>query len=337
MDVEDILEIEESDQNEHLVDNPEELHFRNKFEQLKPHLENFDIVLRIILVLTVLGNFGLRYYKDPEYYTKTDIKLILISIVILLVGVQNSSILFFPFNKKYIVQLYMTFLLVYISLTLETFEGYLLVKPPTKDLIFKGSYYLFTFTMIPNVTCILFCCFLFFIFMFFIFVLQFMSAFGYDIRPWRDIRVERIQNRAEIFKKKYKHYLNGHFYKVETLPKRDFMSLDEESIIEDKSLMSLKEAISCNENKNIEKSKKLKNKIMNNSNENNESVCSENGCCSICYLNFRNGAFLIELPSCLHIFHYTCISSWLDKNPSCPVCRFDLFKYFVEKEQKRQR
>lgn len=42
--------------------------------------------------------------------------------------------------------------------------------------------------------------------------------------------------------------------------------------------------------------------------------------CPICLEKVKTGEDITSLP-CVHTFHYTCISTWLHKNPRCPVCR----------------
>lgn len=45
-------------------------------------------------------------------------------------------------------------------------------------------------------------------------------------------------------------------------------------------------------------------------------------CCSICLDEYTcDTAFSL---SCKHAFHKTCISTWMAKKPSCPVCRLDI-------------
>lgn len=51
--------------------------------------------------------------------------------------------------------------------------------------------------------------------------------------------------------------------------------------------------------------------------------------CSVCYENFKRGCKIRKLP-CKHIFHDKCIMPWLEKNSTCPNCRFDLFVFFTE-------
>nr|GMC76361.1 probable E3 ubiquitin-protein ligase RHY1A [Ipomoea batatas] len=45
--------------------------------------------------------------------------------------------------------------------------------------------------------------------------------------------------------------------------------------------------------------------------------------CSICLEEFSEGVKIMPL-SCSHTFHHNCIASWLQKQASCPLCRFDV-------------
>lgn len=47
------------------------------------------------------------------------------------------------------------------------------------------------------------------------------------------------------------------------------------------------------------------------------------------------GEKIRKLP-CKHIFHDTCIMPWLDKNITCPNCRFNLMEYFTENPEDEQ-
>ncbi|XP_057426291.1 RING-H2 finger protein ATL32-like [Lotus japonicus] len=44
------------------------------------------------------------------------------------------------------------------------------------------------------------------------------------------------------------------------------------------------------------------------------------GKCAICFEDFHVG---VRMP-CLHMFHKDCITSWLQKANSCPLCRFQM-------------
>ncbi|XP_071825664.1 uncharacterized protein [Apostichopus japonicus] len=45
--------------------------------------------------------------------------------------------------------------------------------------------------------------------------------------------------------------------------------------------------------------------------------------CAICHVEYELQETVTEL-SCCHFFHSTCISVWLNKTATCPVCRFNL-------------
>ena len=45
--------------------------------------------------------------------------------------------------------------------------------------------------------------------------------------------------------------------------------------------------------------------------------------CTICLENYVNGDDSIALP-CIHIFHATCIKTWLKNQRTCPICKFEI-------------
>ena len=48
----------------------------------------------------------------------------------------------------------------------------------------------------------------------------------------------------------------------------------------------------------------------------------QNETCSICYENIpTKNLKRTELENCKHTFCRLCISSWILKNPTCPICR----------------
>ncbi|KAL4576704.1 hypothetical protein LXL04_012802 [Taraxacum kok-saghyz] len=43
--------------------------------------------------------------------------------------------------------------------------------------------------------------------------------------------------------------------------------------------------------------------------------------CSICLADYKPPDVLRLLPECSHLFHSSCIDTWLKMHPTCPVCR----------------
>ncbi|XAR48533.1 hypothetical protein NMG60_11031383 [Bertholletia excelsa] len=46
--------------------------------------------------------------------------------------------------------------------------------------------------------------------------------------------------------------------------------------------------------------------------------------CAVCLNEFEDDETLRLLPGCSHVFHQSCIDSWLSSNTTCPVCRANL-------------
>ncbi|KAK7247069.1 hypothetical protein RIF29_41945 [Crotalaria pallida] len=45
--------------------------------------------------------------------------------------------------------------------------------------------------------------------------------------------------------------------------------------------------------------------------------------CSICLEEFNGGAEVSSLP-CKHVYHGECITKWLERNHTCPLCRYPM-------------
>ncbi|KAL3309912.1 hypothetical protein Ciccas_011535 [Cichlidogyrus casuarinus] len=54
-----------------------------------------------------------------------------------------------------------------------------------------------------------------------------------------------------------------------------------------------------------------------------ESQAKEYEKCSVCFDEYSTGDNCIQLV-CQHVFHEPCISTWLKRHGTCPVCRKDL-------------
>ncbi|XP_071708129.1 RING-H2 finger protein ATL70-like [Rutidosis leptorrhynchoides] len=43
--------------------------------------------------------------------------------------------------------------------------------------------------------------------------------------------------------------------------------------------------------------------------------------CAICLVNYKSTDVVRVLPECKHLFHVSCVDTWLKTHPTCPVCR----------------
>nr|GMD18769.1 probable E3 ubiquitin-protein ligase RHY1A [Ipomoea batatas] len=59
-----------------------------------------------------------------------------------------------------------------------------------------------------------------------------------------------------------------------------------------------------------------------------ENGGDESSVCPVCLEEFLAGVKISPLP-CSHVFHHGCISSWLEKSASCPICRFDVANHLA--------
>jgi len=48
--------------------------------------------------------------------------------------------------------------------------------------------------------------------------------------------------------------------------------------------------------------------------------------CAICLLPYHPFLPPVRVKSCGHVYHRTCISTWLDTHSTCPMCRAKLFR-----------
>ncbi|KAL8533322.1 hypothetical protein ACS0TY_009640 [Phlomoides rotata] len=50
-------------------------------------------------------------------------------------------------------------------------------------------------------------------------------------------------------------------------------------------------------------------------------MCDHSAACSICLGDYKDGDLLRLLPDCGHLFHRSCVDTWLMTHPTCPICR----------------
>lgn len=50
-------------------------------------------------------------------------------------------------------------------------------------------------------------------------------------------------------------------------------------------------------------------------------INSYNSGCSICLADYKPTDVLRLLPECGHLFHLSCIDTWMKVHPTCPMCR----------------
>ena len=50
---------------------------------------------------------------------------------------------------------------------------------------------------------------------------------------------------------------------------------------------------------------------------------NDNKSCVICFEEYKDESIISKLE-CKHIFHENCLNTWIDKNQTCPLCRFKI-------------
>ncbi|KAK1409717.1 hypothetical protein QVD17_36246 [Tagetes erecta] len=58
--------------------------------------------------------------------------------------------------------------------------------------------------------------------------------------------------------------------------------------------------------------------------ERDQGANGYNSGCSICLAEYKQEDLVRLLPKCGHLFHVSCVDTWLKVRPSCPVCRNSL-------------
>jgi hypothetical protein len=55
--------------------------------------------------------------------------------------------------------------------------------------------------------------------------------------------------------------------------------------------------------------------------------------CSICQNNFENNEIVRQFKNCKHVFHLTCVDTWLTNRSTCPTCRQPLINNHSDTEE----
>lgn len=79
---------------------------------------------------------------------------------------------------------------------------------------------------------------------------------------------------------------------------------------------------------------KIRLKLIDDENENEKNIEIRNNdenlieteMCAICLEVINNDINIFEKTTCNHVFHKTCLSSWIEKNTTCPYCRKKICK-----------
>ena len=300
-------------------------------QKVKDYFRTADIVLRIAVVFLIIGNFCYRMSADEQYYSEAEQKFVVLSLFLILIGIQNVSFVFYPCMGNLRIPIFVTFLLLFFVTTLKGKESYMLVIRSEKDFIYRISEFSFFFVFMPNVGTVLFASIFGIVFLFIFILLSSLSRFGLVRLQMNNQRRNNVETNAQIFKKKYLKYLKGHFYVESNERPTEVISMIDDNhnqlIDETETLYKVK---SCDHEQDHTKGKYLhadRPDVQSQHDASHHPSSRESLCC-ICYLKFRDSSYVLTLPVCEHVFHFNCIMSWLQKNPSCPVCRHDLLTHY---------
>ena len=293
---------------------------------LMTKLSNIDLVLRICFVVILLTNFAVRSYDNWDFYSEARKRIMLTSAFIVLIGVQNCSVVLYPWIRDKRFLLYMTFFVLYIFTSLKTEDKIAMLQETQSDVIYKLAEFVVFFVLLPNVTSLIFIAVLSVVMLVMFVVINILARLGL-IEVRLNLVANRTAARAQQFRERYLPRLEGRFYKEKKAKIVEAVSLLEDDCIRSDDHVSIYKAMSCDMNV---KDKYISSKIKPTGPKADIEQSME--ICSICFGKFDDTSYVYSVPVCDHTFHYGCITSWLKKNPSCPCCRSDILQYYQTSE-----
>ncbi|KAL1346203.1 hypothetical protein HN51_019918 [Arachis hypogaea] len=120
-----------------------------------------------------------------------------------------------------------------------------------------------------------------------------------------ELSPEELRDIEEAIHRSYGDTPNHHIILLETLIQRDIQN--SLAMVDDKE---------CGPK--LRASNKLPPLVRYGMHDTTNSHCDE---CAICMEDFEDGQYCQVFPKCKHMYHSNCIDTWLQKNPTCPICR----------------
>lgn len=84
------------------------------------------------------------------YYNDSEKRIILFSVVFVLIGIQNSSIAFYPWNKNIKIIFYSTVIVLVVFTALRDTRALLFIEKKNSDAFYRFSEFFFYFILLPN-------------------------------------------------------------------------------------------------------------------------------------------------------------------------------------------
>ena len=116
--------------------------------------KNFDISFRILYTIFQLTHLTYVNLIHSQRYTESENRIILLSVVIILLGIQNCSIAFYPWMKNLRLVLYSTFIVLMIFVSVKDTRTLLFLEKKRWDLNYRVAEFFFFFVLLPNLTSI---------------------------------------------------------------------------------------------------------------------------------------------------------------------------------------
>lgn len=290
-------------------------------------MSTIDIAVRITFTFVLIANFVYRSYENLDFYNDARKRIMMTSALIVLLGIQNCSVVFYPWVREKRFLLYMTFFVLYIFTSLKTEDKIAMLQDVEGDFVFKTGEFVVFLVLLPNITSLIFIVVLSFVLMVMFLIVNILARFGLIEVRLNLVGNNRTANRAQQFRERYLPKIEGRFYKEKQVEIVEAVSLLEENDIRSDDHVSIYKAMSCDMNI---KDRYLSHKLKPAGPQVEMEPSAE--LCSICFGKFESTSFVYSVPTCGHTFHYGCITSWLKKNPSCPCCRSDILQYYQTNE-----
>lgn len=121
----------------------------------KKVLNTFDISLRLFYTIILLTHYVYMSLTNKNKLSDSEQWIYLLSIVIILLGVQNCSIAFYPWMRNLRLIFYSTFIVLMIFISVRDVRVLLFLEKKTYDPFYWVAESVFYFVLLPNLTCML--------------------------------------------------------------------------------------------------------------------------------------------------------------------------------------
>jgi Ring finger domain len=266
----------------------------------------YILLCRVAVPSSLLLHLLVVSFKNPDDggqnpLTGCDIRIIIFTFFIFLIGPEHTFVFFSRKNKRSRLDFECFFLGVIIEIS-NTYQA--------SPLVFQGNIYLrfsqvvFYFYLVASSVL-----YLVFITVSYSCAIYRRIAYGEPIRlvglrnEQGDPEDTEEQNRTLTLREIEE--MQGRRYEIQQVQ----ISFDIES---NKKKLIIAPLLNKNENSSGQTSKIKEN-------PEKETVLAE--ICPICQSIFEEGEEVLDLPSCKHFYHSECIKPWLVQNNKCPMCR----------------